>query len=234
MGEIVPMPPVWVRPLAEHAMTELKRPLANWLAARENAAHADLDQPAPNGSRRFLLGETRMRVWSEPQGDAYRLPLSLNPLNPADLLRADGWLQRPHVQRWWDTDGDGWSDIVEAMETPCIAPYSIRLGDESIGYLQLSHANSDTIWDRMGVPAETLDLELFIAEEVALNRGLGRRAIALAITAAFADPRVNRLQAAPHPRNHTAIATFKAAGLAAIRPIITPLGGALYMALDRD
>lgn len=236
MGEVVSMPPVWVRPLAHHAMDELNRPLATWLAAREAAPKTPKTpkgEPARRPAGRFLLTETRMRVWSEAAEMSGALSLSLNPLTPADLLRADGWLQRPHVQRWWSRDGDGWSDIVEAMETPSVAPFAIRLGDEAVGYLQLSHANAAEIWTRMGVPAETFAVELFIGEETALNRGLGRRALALAARAAFADARVGRLQATPHPRNHAAIAMARAAGFAGTQPILTPLGAALYMMLER-
>jgi aminoglycoside 6'-N-acetyltransferase len=167
--------------------------------------------------------------------------LSLHPFTPVDIGLLEQWLAQPHLARFW-LNGPGdraarlerhRSRFIEAMEIDWLAPFIIRLGPEAampdadpqrIGALLLRHVNVMPYWRSHGLSRETIGIDLFIGEASLTGQGLGRRAIQLAVQAAFSDQEVTALMADPDPRNQAAIAAFRQAGFAEAGDAVTPAG----------
>lgn len=179
-----------------------------------------------------LLTRIGLCHWREAEaGPEGRLALA--PFMPRDLIRCEDWLTRPHVRRWWGEPEAGWSEIAEAMEEAHVAPFVLRLDDTPIGYLQMVHSNAEpNVWP-LPLVAETVGLDLFVADASLVGRGIGRRALRLAAETAFGDPRIRRVTGDPDPRNAASLACFRAAGFGHVLTAVTGAGPMACMVLDR-
>jgi RimJ/RimL family protein N-acetyltransferase len=155
--------------------------------------------------------------------------LVLKLLERIDLQNVAPWFEQPHVRRWWDS---GTGEIASHLLEPHVAAYLIRDRGQPVGYLQLYHANPDDFWQAHTLPVETFGLDLFLGPPDALGRGLGVRAIRLALDHLRRQPGVARIQIDPSPDNERAIGTFARCGFRLAGTIETPDGPAAYMILD--
>ena len=135
-----------------------------------------------------------------------RRGFSFRPLRLEDLQLLHDWLNRPHVARWWE--GPRSLDAVKAKYTPRITGGEVRCflalrGSEAVAFIQ-SYAS--------GGDPKARGVDVFIAEETLLGKGLGAGVIRAFVELIFSDPSVTCVQADPAPENARAIRAFEKAG----------------------
>ena len=152
--------------------------------------------------------------------------MNFRPLTAADLPLVASWLTRPQVAQWWDGS--------IALEVELRQALAV-LDDEAIGYVQSYQAvacHSDGWWLEVTDPG-VFGVDLFLADELKREQGLGARMVRAFVAELFADPRVTRVQADPSPLNARAIRCYEKAGFRRVREIVTPDGPAVLMHRDR-
>jgi RimJ/RimL family protein N-acetyltransferase len=105
------------------------------------------------------------------------------------------------------------------------------LDGEPIGYLQSYQAvagHAEGWWLDVDDPG-VHGIDLFLADEARLGRGLGTRVVRAFVAHLFADPAITLVQADPSPDNARAIRCYENAGFRRVREIVTPDGPALLM-----
>lgn len=126
------------------------------------------------------------------------------------------WLESPHIKKWWDQDVTYTLDLVREKYSSYIKGYKLVDGvpqpiqgfiiynnQNPIGYIQIYNAydfpRSKTL---SGLPANLGAFDIFIAEESALQQGLGSKAIVEFLklhgdqySYIFADPDINNVVA---------------------------------------
>lgn len=153
----------------------------------------------------------------------------------ADLPRLAVWLRLPHVQAWWPADGSPAALAAEYApilrgEVAVRAHVALLDGAPS-GYVQdytPASLHGDGWWLDVADPG-VRGIDIFVADQALLGRGLGARMIDAFVARLFQDRRVTLVQADPHPRNERAVRAFSRAGFCEQGPIRTPVGTALLM-----
>lgn len=176
---------------------------------------------------------------SSTSGSSFRAPridgtggLSLVALTEADLPLIHRWLGQLHLAHVWNPPDEGIAEIASHLARTHVAPYLIRNGTQPVGYLQTYHANPDEFWAAHDLPRETYGLDLFIGPAELIGRGLGSRAVGLAVRHLASLPDAARLHIDPDPGNLAAIRTYEKVGFRCSGEIETPDGRCLYMILE--
>ena len=96
----------------------------------------------------------------------------------------EGWLNLPHVRKWWGVPEDALAYIKAPPPKEEGGQALICLRKERefrpVGYLRWARRSREVL-DEVGLaelPAGTVDLDIFIAEESALGKGVGPAALA--------------------------------------------------------
>jgi len=162
---------------------------------------------------------------------------SFRPLVEADLPLLREWLRRDHVRRWFDGP-----ETYEDVERYYLGDRSIdvlvvELDGRPVGlvqtYLVADHPDYAAL---TGLGEGVAGIDLFIAEEPLLGRGLGADVIRSFVRdVVFARDGVTRCSADPDVRNRASIRAFARVGFRASREFVDPKDGATYrlMLLDR-
>ena len=158
--------------------------------------------------------------------------LALSALTEGDLPLLRRWFAEPHVARVWAPPEEGVAEIAAHFTRAHVAPYLIVEAGRPVGYLQLYHANPDEFWSAHALPRETYGFDLFIGPPHLIGRGVGTRAIRLAVRHLSSLPDAARLHIDPSPDNAAAIHVYGKAGFEPAGEIETPDGRSLYMILD--
>ena len=158
-----------------------------------------------------------------------------------DLSMFHVWLHRPHIAQWWGDDNARLSlDELRAEYSPRVmaadrvTPYIAMVGGEPIGYAQsyvVLRCGGGWWEDETDPGARGIDQ--FLADEAALDQGLGTRLVTALVELLLRDPQVTKIQTDPDPANARAIRCYEKAGFKAVRTIVTPDGPALYMVRER-
>ena len=145
------------------------------------------------------------------------------------------WLAAPHVARWWGEPEGELAKIRHHLTAPGIAPYLIQEAGRPVGYLQVYRADPGRgFWKGHPLPKETFGFDLFLGEADAVGRGLGTRAIGLAVAHLLAQPGARRVHVDPSPDNAAAIRAYIKAGFVRLSDIVMPGGPAAYMILEPE
>ena len=107
--------------------------------------------------------------------------IALAEVQQLDIEQLRPWLQAEHVRRWFPN-----ADAV--LEWACDVPENGRQrlivqGDAAIGYLRWTYVPRGVL-DSLGfddLPSDSADIDLLIGDEGRTGRGIGRRALELAI-----------------------------------------------------
>jgi RimJ/RimL family protein N-acetyltransferase len=132
--------------------------------------------------------------------------LTFRPMTRADLPLLHGWLQRPHVKRWWDPRET--LAEVEAHYLPRIA------GDEQVDlYLAVEDGIPIAFVQTYLQDESTTGIDLFVADEERTGKGFGSGLIRRFVDEiVFARPETTACIADPEPANAASIRAFEKAG----------------------
>jgi aminoglycoside 6'-N-acetyltransferase len=166
--------------------------------------------------------------------------VSFRPLRRADLRLMYEWLRREHVRRWWDKH-ETYEDVAEHY-LPAIEGrkptdlYVILLDDRPIGFIQ-SYVVADhpEYATRVGVGAGVGGVDLFIAEEELIGKGLGTEVLRSFVRdVVFADPATTGCIADPDVRNAASIRAFEKAGFRRVGEFFDPSDGEMHALVRLD
>ncbi|MEO1197791.1 MAG: GNAT family N-acetyltransferase [Pseudomonadota bacterium] len=145
--------------------------------------------------------------------------IRFEPIVSSHLTLLADWLERPHWRIWWgepDTELGHIRDMVEGRDTT--RPFLFFVNGEPTGYIQYwfigHHQNAE--WTESNpwladLPAETIGIDLSIAEEGHLSRGIGS-----AVLRAFVEKLVaeghRQIIIDPDPANLRAVRAYEKAG----------------------
>jgi RimJ/RimL family protein N-acetyltransferase len=160
-------------------------------------------------------------------------------LKARDLPLIHRWLHTPHVNRWWYEDAGTCEEVsaqysayIEGREP--IEPYLILYGGRPVGYIQSYRVSDDEEYDKLVGIEDAAGVDLFIAEEDLLYRGLGPRLIRRFLKeVVFADRGVEVCIIDPEPENRAAIRAYEKAGFRHFESVQTSGGPAYLMKLGR-
>ena len=152
---------------------------------------------------------------------------TFGPLTAADLPRLSEWLSRPHIARWWPSEGtlEGTTREFAAI---------LKAGSATRGFLALWDAEPAAFvqcypvmgagegWWESETDPGARGIDLFIAAEGLLGQGHGTHLIASFVAELFRDVSVTRIQADPAPDNLRAIRACRRAGFSDRGTVITP------------
>lgn len=174
---------------------------------------------------------------AEDEGDG--LQLRFRPLSEADLPLLHGWLNAPHVRRWWDGPMS-MSEVVDKYRRRLEPGHHVHCcivldADVPVGFLQwyVIGDEPDYLPDthrEVDVDPRAVAVDLYIGEESYLHRGVGHRMLRR-----FLNEIVLPVDAVPYavidpePTNHRAIRAYERAGFVAFAEIEREDGPALLM-----
>lgn len=135
--------------------------------------------------------------------------VALHALSRADEDELDALLTEPEVAEWFDADG---GELVALIDAPSVTPFLVRRSGVPVGYAQTYHANADAFWQDLGVPRETMGIDLSLGG--ALNRGvgIGPRVIRTLIDRMFRMDGVVQIIIDPRPDNGRAVRAYSKCG----------------------
>lgn len=158
---------------------------------------------------------------------------TLRPLTDGDLPLLAEWRARPHVAARWG-DPDPVDELASELLSGQVAAYVGVLDGRDAAFVQVYRVmgSGDGWWPDEKDPGAR-GIDLFLADEADLGRGLGTELVRAVLDHLFADPAVSRVQADPAPDNHRAIATFFGAGMEHAGEVATPDGPARLLVCTR-
>jgi aminoglycoside 6'-N-acetyltransferase-1b/aminoglycoside 6'-N-acetyltransferase-2 len=157
------------------------------------------------------------------------------PLREEDLSMLCEWLNRPHLQQWWREEEISLAGVREKY-LPRISgvgaaiPFLAYKDQMPAGYIQYYHANAgNNDWwpDKPG--PDVVGIDLFIADETILNRGIGTAIVKEFIQGLVEKIHPVEIRIDPNPGNIAAIKCYQKAGFIKKKLINTPDGPAMMM-----
>jgi aminoglycoside 6'-N-acetyltransferase len=144
--------------------------------------------------------------------------IAFRPLALRDLPTLRGWLNTPHVFRWWGVRSGpgalGGNGADAATDEQVRAKYAPEVGA------------TDARTHRYVIEADGVDIagiDLFIADATRTGRGLGTQTLDRFVREiVFADPTIGRAVAGPHPGNTASCRAFAKAGFVTRRVVGVP------------
>lgn len=166
--------------------------------------------------------------------------LSFRAMTHDDLPLLHEWLQRPHVQRWWN-DRRTFEEVVAhyrpSLDGADPTDHYVALEDDMpIGFFQ-----TYLYWDypdeaaAMGLDPHAAGVDLFIADEERIGRGLGSALLRRFVDDyAFALPDVTHCVAEPDEANVASIRAFEKAGFHIVGTWDNAVDGKRHVIVRKD
>lgn len=122
-----------------------------------------------------------------------------------------GWLNQPHVVRWWGAPEDTLSELRNHPEG---AQAIIRLEGEPVGYLCWQSPTPSELTDAglTHLPSDLIDVDIMIGEPDALGQGVGPEALQL-LFSRLGGNGVSTVGVATAKANQRALSAFNKVGL---------------------
>jgi RimJ/RimL family protein N-acetyltransferase len=166
--------------------------------------------------------------------------LTFRPLLRDDLLLLHEWLQRPHVQRWWN-ERDSYDEVV-ARYLPAIEGsdptdlYLALLEGEHVAFVQTYLvADYPEYAALVAAHAGAAGVDLFIADEERTGKGLGTELLRRFVDEiVFAPPSTTHCIADPDVENVASIRAFEKAGFHVVRRFVDPADRKRHALVRRD
>jgi RimJ/RimL family protein N-acetyltransferase len=159
----------------------------------------------------------------------------------ADLRLLHEWLQRPHIQRWWD-EHETYASVVEQY-APAIRGdratdlYLALLDGRPIGFLQTYLvADHPDFAALIEAGDHVAGVDLFVADETMTGKGLGTELLRRFVDeVVFAHhPAAIGCIADPDVRNTASLRAFEKAGFREVRQYLDPGDGQVHALLRLD
>ena len=160
--------------------------------------------------------------------------LGFRPLVSDDLPLLHDWLGREHVRAWW---GDrGTLDETVAEYLPSIEGadptdlFAIVVDGRDVGLIQTYLIDDYPDWAALiDAGDDAAGLDIFLADEELLGRGLGTEVIRRFVAAVvFARAATRACVADPAVRNVSSVRAFEKAGFSAVMTFLDPGDGELH------
>jgi RimJ/RimL family protein N-acetyltransferase len=166
--------------------------------------------------------------------------LRFRPLEVGDLRLMHEWLQRPHVQDWWDRQ-KSYDEVVEYYD-PAIRGeeptdlYLALVDERPVAFLQTYLvADHPEYGELVGVGEGVAGVDLFVADEGLTGRGLGSELLRRFVEdVIFARPTTVSCVADPDVRNAASIRAFQKAGFRVVREFFDPSDGQMHALVRLD
>ena len=166
--------------------------------------------------------------------------LTFRPLLEDDLPLLHEWLQRPHVQRWWN-ERDSYDEVV-ARYRPAIEGsdptdlYLALLEGEHVAFVQTYLvADYPEYAALVAADAGAAGVDLFIADEERTGKGLGTELLRRFVDEiVFAAPFTTHCIADPDVENVASIRAFEKAGFHVVRRFVDPADRKQHALVRRD
>jgi RimJ/RimL family protein N-acetyltransferase len=167
--------------------------------------------------------------------------IAFRPVSRADLPMLAEWLERPHWREWWGdpaTELGFIADMVEGRDTT--RPYIFLRTGTPCGYIQLWYIGphqtpewaEENPW-LMELPADAVGVDLSIADEQELSRGLGSAALR-AFARELAARGFETIVIDPDPANLRAVRAYRKAGFRPVPHLEGRTQGVLIMQFQSD
>ncbi|MDJ0910847.1 MAG: GNAT family N-acetyltransferase [Woeseiaceae bacterium] len=161
--------------------------------------------------------------------DSRMIDIAIAEFPPDQLSALAGWLEADHVRRWFPDPDDvtSWAQDVPENGRQRI----ILEGDRAIGYLRWTYVPRE-ILDAVGfddIPADSADIDLLIGPREGIGRGIGRRALELAVAEIQAEGIAHLAALTTSVDNHGAHRAFAGAGFRIDREYVPEGFGRCYL-----
>ncbi|EAV43582.1 aminoglycoside 6'-N-acetyltransferase [Stappia aggregata IAM 12614] len=164
--------------------------------------------------------------------------ISFRPVTAEDLPMLATWMARPHWRHWWgdpEEELNNIRDMVEGRDTT--RPFIFQEGGVDKGYIQVWFVGDqqgstfavDYPWLDL-LPAEAVGVDLSIAAEEDVSRGLGTRTLQ-AFVHELREQGHERIIIDPDPANLRAVKAYRKAGFREIEALLGRTGDYLLMEL---
>jgi aminoglycoside 6'-N-acetyltransferase len=136
-------------------------------------------------------------------------------LRHGDLPLLAGWLQQPHVARWFHPADDWLDEMLEELGSEWLEHWIAELDGVPLGFIQRYDAALAPSGPWSAQAPGTWGLDLFVGDADMLGRGHGVAMLQAFIDqVCWPDERVQRLLVDPEDGNEAAFATYRRAGFA--------------------
>ena len=168
------------------------------------------------------------------------MTIGFRPMTVEDLPVMHEWLQREHVRRWWtryQTLDDVTEHYMPALEgRDATDLYFIVVDGAPAGFIQTYQVSDHLEYQQLvEVDESVAGVDLFLAEEQQLGRGLGTRVLEDFVRqVVFAVPTTRACIADPDAENQSSLRAFEKAGFCAVRELVDPSDGRVHVLMRVD
>jgi RimJ/RimL family protein N-acetyltransferase len=156
------------------------------------------------------------------------MSVAFRPMTAEDLPVLHEWLQREHVRRWWtrretlDDVREHYLAAIEGRDPTDL--YFILLDGAPSGFIQTYQVSDHPEYQELvGVEDGVAGVDLFLADEERLGRGVGTRVLQEFLRQiVFAVPTTRACVADPDTENGSSLRAFEKAGFSAVRELVDP------------
>jgi len=162
------------------------------------------------------------------------------PLVSDDLQLLHDWLGREHVRAWWGDRGTLDETVAEYLPSLEGADptdlFAIVVEGRDAGLIQTYLVHDYPDWAALiDAGDEAAGLDIFLADEKLLGRGLGTEVIRHFVgTVVFARATTRACVADPDVRNLASVRAFEKAGFSAVKTFLDPEDGELHLLMKLD
>ena len=180
-----------------------------------------------------ILGFFAIRLKNWPEASVPTDTVTLQPFRQTHLNVLAGWLEQPHVARWYPEPA---ANLAWAADPPMGGSQAIiAMAASDVGYLRWQRVDRDTL-DTLGltdVPANSVDADILIGNAAGIGKGVGPAALRALAAKIRRDPAVPMIGLTTELENTFAHRAFEKAGFRIARQYEVPrLGLCHLMILD--
>jgi len=169
------------------------------------------------------------------QGSADQPEVTLSPVDDDHVPTILGWFEAAHVRRWWGDPRVNASELIWHRKAGGGSGCRVICADGApVGYLQWTELGRYFSEIPHGLPRDTVDIDILIGAAGMTGRGIGSRALELAVETILASSSPPLISLVTAQDNARAIAAYKKIGFSRHGVIDEGTGPAVVMTLTPD